>query len=474
MTNYITKYEDQCVTCNLDAGLLGSVTDYRFNGVPYTHISQFLLEHKIKLSTDALSNHFRNHVTFPTPFEVITAKEISIPPMEDLVCDGSITAATPCNPPIDNYTVAPLLGVVKPPKGWEPKVEFDGDSGSVTTTPQTDDKISDFSQILDEFGIDSEEFEIDGSAKISKWQAAGSGQWLTSYKFNIKRKSHSVDISDLIKLVQDVKPQTPVTTGDYTFVFAAGDLQLGKSDGDGVEGTIRRYRESLQKAVNKVHEHKDQIGTILVSFVGDCIEGMVSQGGRNARRTVLSTTQQVNLLRQLMIETVKAFAPLTGELIVVSVPGNHDEAQREPVSTDGSDSWAVDALRAVSQGLAFNPEAFGHVICEEVAFDELTKVVEVSGTKIGHAHGHQWKKGKHWDWWSGQHWGGHAVGEADILLCGHFHTGMYEQENYKHIIRTPAFEQESTYFRHMTGKIGNPSAVTFLTKNGKLNYIDFE
>jgi predicted phosphodiesterase len=457
MTTYITKYEDQCVTCNLAADLNEATHDFRRNGVPYTHISQFLLDHGVKISTDALSNHFRRHVSFDsTP-----AMKTNLVPVDEV---GGY------DPEI---TLPPLLGVVKPPKGWEAKFELDGDTGSITSTPQTDDKISDFSQILEEFGIDSTEFEIDGTAKISKWQSA-SGQWLTSYKFNIKKKSHSVDISDLIKLVQDVKPQTPVTTGDYTFVFAAGDLQLGKSDGDGVEGTVRRYRESLQKAVNKVHEHKEQIGTILVSFVGDCIEGMVSQGGRNARRTVLSTTQQVNLLRQLMIETVKSFAPLTGELILVSVPGNHDEAQREPVSTDGSDSWAVDALRAVSQGLAFNPEAFGHVTCEEVAFDELTKVVEVSGTKIGHAHGHQWKKGKHWDWWSGQHWGGHEIGEADILLCGHFHTGMYEQENYKHIIRTPAFEQESTYFRHMTGKIGNPSAVTFLTKDGKLNYIDFE
>lgn len=444
MTTTPINYAQQCRTCNAGPVIQQYIHDLHASGEKFAAISR-KVNHKFypwKISADAVASHLKNHL-------------------------------------VDTETLTPLLGVVNPPapvkapKGWEARVELDGDSGEVTSTPQNNDKLTDFSQILEEFDIDPNEFEVDGPARISKWQTFH-GEWLTSYKFRIKKRSTVVDISDLIKLVQDVKPQKPVSTGKSAFVFAAGDLQLGKSDGDGVEGTVRRYRESLQKAVNKVYEHHASIGPILVSFVGDCIEGMVSQGGRNARRTVLSTTQQVNLLRQLMIETVKAFAPLTSDLRVVSVPGNHDEAQREPVSTDGSDSWAVDALRAVSQGLAFNPEAFGHVTCEEVAFDELTKVVEVAGTKIGHAHGHQWRKGKHWEWWSGQHWGGHEIGDADILLCGHFHTGMYEQENFKHLIRTPAFEQESTYFRHLTGKIGNPSAVTFLTRDGKLRDISFE
>ena len=449
MTNSPVGYAKQCRTCNAPETVQRFVTEqYKEVGPKYTEISRRLLaaHPEYSVGPDALTTHLQRHAVISRPSET---------------------------------TVQPLLGVVNPPvtppKGWEAKVELDGDSGEVTTTPQTDDTISDFSEILVGFGIDPNEFEIEGKVRLSKWQIFD-GTWRTSYRFNIIRKSAagSVDISELIKLVQDVKPEAPITTGDYAFVFAAGDLQLGKMDGDGVEGTVRRYRQSLQKAVNKVHANRHLIGPIVISFVGDCIEGMVSQNGRNAWRTVLTTTQQVNLLRQLIIETVKAFAPLTSDLRVVSVPGNHDEAQRQPVSTDGSDSWAVDALRAVSQGLEFNHEAFGHVTCEEVAFDELTKVIEVAGTKIAHAHGHQWKRDKHWEWWSGQHWGGHEIGKADILIAGHFHTGKYEQENFKHYVRTPSFEQESTYFRHLTGKVGNPSAVTFLTKNAEITNISYE
>ena len=260
-------------------------------------------------------------------------------------------------------------------------------------------------------GIDTDVFEVVGTARISKWQQNDEGPLLTSYRVNIRKKSsNQKDVEELIPYIKDYSPTISTSVGDHAFVFVAGDLQLGKSDGDGTEGIIRRYRESLQKAVDKLNTLDEMVSEILISWVGDCIEGMVSQGGRNSRRTELTTTQQVRLLRLLMTETIRAFAPLSNKVTVVSVPGNHDEAQREPVSTDPSDSWAVDALVAVSEALKFNPEAFGHVDCKMVPYDEMTTTVEVAGTKITHAHGHQWSRGKHYEWWSGQHWGGHDVG----------------------------------------------------------------
>lgn len=367
----------------------------------------------------------------------------------------------------------------KPPRGWEAQATITGDTGEVVSPPQDIPIVDDFSDILRFFKINPDEFEVlNDTVQVRTWQNYDQ-VWLHYYRFSIRKKSSLQDITDILELIKDIKPVStsnkPVTDEQkYAFVFAAGDLQLGKSDQDGTLGIVTRYRNSLQVAVNKVKELEHLIGPILISWVGDCIEGMVSQGGRNARRTELTTTQQVKLLRLLMTETIKAFAPLTNELYVVSVPGNHDEAQREPVTTDHSDSWAVDALVAVSEALEFNPEAFGHVKCMVVPFDELTTTVTIAGTTITHAHGHQWSRGKHWDWWSGQKWGDHEPGNADILLCGHLHSGVYEQQNFKHMIRTPSFEKESTYFRHRTGLVGNPSAVTFLTRNAKIKYLDFE
>jgi predicted phosphodiesterase len=435
------EYHSQCLTCNLRDGIANVVHELFDKGETRADISRVLLDaYNISISRKALSNHFAFH----------TKK----------VADDA--------PPIQ-----PFLG--KAPKGWEPQATVKGDKGEVCSPAQNKPDLKDFSDILRFFQIDPDVFEvIDETIQVRQWQAYG-GDWQSYYKFNIRKKKTIQDIAYIVENIKDVVPHGTVDSpGDYAFVFAAGDLQLGKSDADGTEGIVKRYRESLQLAVNKAHALRDMYSTILISWVGDCIEGMVSQGGRNARRTELSTTQQAKLLRLLMTETIKAFAPLTDDLRVVSVPGNHDEAQREPVATDFSDSWAVDALVAVSEALSFNPEAFGHVKCEVVPYDELTTTVEVAGSIITHAHGHQWARGKHWDWWSGQHWGDHEPGKADILICGHLHSGVYEQQNFKHMIRTPAFEKESTYFRHRTGLVGNPSAVTFLTRNGKIKFMDYE
>ena len=431
------KYHKKCKTCNLPLEQAKQVHLWHDTlGPEFTKISKLIkATYDEDISHDAVANHIRKHSN------------------------------------VKNQEQA-LLGVV-PPKEFKPGYNIQGDKGTATSTPQTSDSLTDFDQMLREVGLDTDRYAVEGKPSVGRWQIY-SGEWRMSYKFNIVEKKSLADLQELIDIVKDIKPSGAVTTGKYAFVFAAGDLQLGKSDGDGTEGIVKRYRASLQKAVDKVIEFKHLIGPIVISWVGDCIEGMVSQGGRNARRTELTTTQQVRLLRLLMTETVKAFAPLTDDLRVVSVPGNHDEAQREPVTTDHSDSWAVDALVAVSEAVQFNPEAFGHVTFEVVPFDEMTTTIEVAGSIITHAHGHQWSRGKHFEWWSGQHWGGHAPGQADILICGHFHTGTCEQENFKYMVRTPSFEKESTYYRHKTGKIGNPSAVTFLTRNGSLKYIDFE
>lgn len=455
-TNGLFDYHAQCLSCNLSSSLLDEIHDWYSKGRPYTDMSKALAsEHDITISPDALSNHVRFHVN-----------KAEAPQKTD-----------------EHDAPQTLLGVVapvKPPKDWEPKLELTPEGGTLVSSPQTEDNITDFSELIKETGENPDEYDAT-LERLNRWQIF-SGEWRTSYKIKLQRKSRNVNLDDILDIIKDVKPSERPSPSDlartskHAFVFAAGDLQLGKSDADGTQGIVRRYRESLQKAVDKYELLAEQgvAGPILVSWVGDCIEGMVSQGGKNARRTELTTTQQVKLLRRLMTETIKAFAPLTYEMRVVSVPGNHDEAQREPVSTDFSDSWAVDALVAVSEALTFNPEAFGHVSCEVVPFDELTTTITIAGTTITHAHGHQWARGKHWDWWQGQAWGGHAPGTADILLCGHLHTGVYEQQNYKHFIRTPAFEKESTYFRHRTGLIGNPSAVSFLTKDGKIKYLDYE
>lgn len=205
------------------------------------------------------------------------------------------------------------------------------------------------------------------------------------------------------------------------------------------------------------------------AWLGDCLEGFVSQNGKNAWRTTLTLTEQIDLLENLMLHQIKTFAPLCERLTVVSVPGNHDEAGRQ-FSTRADDSHAVQALRSVTKALRMSPK-FAHVQTFLPERDEMTVTVEVAGSLIAHAHGHSWSRGKHWDWWSGQTFGGHLAGEARILLCGHEHHHTVDTRSKRTFIRVPAFESESTWWRHKTGQVGDPGGLYMTTRDNKVKEI---
>ena len=98
-----------------------------------------------------------------------------------------------------------------------------------------------------------------------------------------------------------------VAQSTSAFVVALGDLQLGKMDGDGVEGTVARFIATTEAAVKR-YKRVAKGSPVYLIHLGDCIEGMVSQGGANTWRTSLTTTEQVRLYRRLLLEQIKAFA----------------------------------------------------------------------------------------------------------------------------------------------------------------------
>src|SRR5690606_16970373 len=99
--------------------------------------------------------------------------------------------------------------------------------------------------------------------------------------------------------------------------------------------------------------------------------------------------------------------------------------------------------------------------------DELTIMVDVAGTNVLHAHGHQWSPGKHFEWWKGQAFNkGSNRHEADLLLAGHLHHEEIDTWGWRKYIGVPALESESTWYRHQKGTPGAPGVVLALTKDG--------
>jgi len=259
-----------------------------------------------------------------------------------------------------------------------------------------------------------------------------------------------IDASDLEREIKKWKPnksQKP-TKGDLTAIYNIGDTQWGKDAGDGTSGTVRRVRQALDAALYRHDEIKNRgIGQIVLPQLGDCIEGVVSQGGKIAGRLDLDLTSQIRVGRRVLLEWVKAFAPLTDKLIIPVVPGNHDESHRQLI-TDPVDSWQVEIVQQVLD-IAKENENLQHVEARFPDRDNTTLALDLSGTMVGFAHGHQIRDAE--KWWSGQSLGSTPVGSAEVLITGHYHHYQVKQIGPRLWIQIPSLDGGSPWFKDRRG-----------------------
>lgn len=358
------------------------------------------------------------------------------------------------------------------PQGRE--YEWDGTTGYIRTEPLGEQPKTWNDFILDA-GLNPDEVEVLEPVQVRGWDApTGNGDVtrMRYYRLTVQRKTAVRNIDELVKAAKTRRRNACVSasiTNDHTFVVALGDLQLGKVDGDGVEGTIQRFLDTTTTAVNR-YKRLAKGAPIVIAHLGDCIEGFMSQGGNNAWRTTLTTTEQVRLYRRLLLEQVKAFAGVTHDLTVIAVPGNHDEAHR-PLHTY-TDSWAIDAASAVRDALQL-AGGYEHVNVIAPERDELTVTLNVSGTIIGFAHGHQWRAGQATTWWAKQSHGRQPIGDADLLLSAHLHHLRVEHTGSdKTWMQVPALESGSQWWKHRTGEWGQPGIVTFLAGSGNWSALE--
>ena len=348
-----------------------------------------------------------------------------------------------------------------PKEAWRPQLELDADGGYFVSSPQTK-PVENAVELMAEFDLNPNDWIITG-VRRSKWQTY-TGEWLESYRVNVKpagARATLVPYDDLERELKKWKPKaTKPTTGNYTAIYNIGDTQWGKDAGDGTSGTVRRVMSALNSSLARHDEIKKRgIGQIALPQLGDCIEGVVSQGGKIAGRLDLDLTSQIRVGRRVLLEWVKAFAPLTESLIIPVVPGNHDESHRQLI-TDPVDSWQVEIVQQVLDICKENPN-LQHVTGRFPERDNSTLALDLSGTMVGFAHGHQIRDPQ--KWWAGQSLGNTAIGQTEVLISAHYHHYAVKQFNERLWIQLPALDGGSHWFADKTGMGGNtPSGVVSL------------
>lgn len=372
----------------------------------------------------------------------------------------------------DEYLATPTANEPE----YKPKTEFDGTAGFIETGT-VDDSFNpdDLSSILTKFGYDPTKVRIIGTARVARWEQfsikGGGARWLSSYRFNIGPVVNNTT-NDLDALIKGAKKRHSdvKASGSYWFVFQAGDHQLGKRSAAGsTEQIVERYVESVERAKAELKQSKRHgIAGMQISFPGDCLEGNQSQSGRNMWLTQETITEQTRILRRLMFHTLEQFAPLVDTVYLDVVNGNHDQAQRFQNTYPG-DGWATEAAISVSDALKLNEAAFGHVEVRVPPKWQGYMTVPVGDTTVTVIHGHQWRSGQAFKWWSGQALNGHPAGGSQILQNGHYHSFEVETNAQRTRIASPTFDCGSEWYTEKNGATSKRGGLIYLLKSGEMS-----
>jgi hypothetical protein len=476
----LIRYNRQCIICNKPVDEIRRIHDQRFvEGLSFNKIGA-----QIGLSADAVGNHLNHHAVranlVPNPSLVHSG---------DAFFDGSVPSAGDL-PNITSGTFvwqgtqpAPLTGVVapppKPPKGWEPRVELDGDTGYLVSTPQRNDQISDFSEILVEMGLDPEAFRVVGPARISKWQQRNDGEWLTSYRVSVE-KNVGEDI-DLPALVQEVKAQIRYVEDkpqvernpDRTLVVPFADLQVGKvgSRGDS-EALIERLLDKRDKLADYIDEQRCADAIFL--DLGDVIEGFENTAQQSFTND-LTPMQQLDLAITIEQDFIALLAGTHDRVTVGGVPSNH-AAWRKGKDYLGrpADDWGLFALKQIERVYSQFEGTYDHVDFVYPEEWEKALYLEAQGMGIGVVHGDESSLAQMENYWAKHVHGASALAKADILLTGHYHTFKVGSSGrslrtgkQKYWIAAPTLDNGSDWWANKTGSDSDPGLVVFVVDKEK-------
>lgn len=373
----------------------------------------------------------------------------------------------------------------KHPKGFEPGVAWDGNSGTLTLDPiRADEENGEptadaFTQLLVDNGFDPEKYAIrDDSIQFRTWQSnIGDGEvvWFKYYRATIVRKGEIPPDKDLVALMNEVRrqrrPKKKAPVGDEAYVLCLSDWQVGKRDGDGVTGLVRRVAATIEDSIQRIKELRKinrQLGTCYLIGLGDLVEGCGDHYPMGQWSIMLDRREQMKVARRLLIDVIKAHAPLFEKVVVVGIGGNHGENRKDGKAfTTFGDNDDVALFEMVAEVIQENPDTYGHVSFV-IPRDELAVTLDICGTVTSITHGHIARMGggghlgKVKKWWDMQAAGMQPPADATLLLTGHGHHFTCVEYGIRWHIQAPALDGGSDWWTSMTGQASRAGSLSLV------------
>lgn len=352
------------------------------------------------------------------------------------------------------------------PSGWEPRV-VESATEADAVSPVFDHE-PDEVDLLAGWGMDPDVWQIvDGTLLVNRWQMAG--EWQYQYKAKlVRRVGPRVDVDELLRGITRWKaPKALAANTGGSLVIALSDWQVGKADGDGTEGTVQRIAESGQRLAAWAKQVRP--ASIVVVGLGDLLEGCDGHYPGQTFTVELDRRQQVRVVRRLLRDTVVGLSRLGVPMVVSAVAGNHGEHRRDGKAFTGpGDNDDVAVMEQVAEVLQANPEAFEHVSFH-IPDDRLEVLLEVQGWRVGFHHGHIAGRGatpqqKQANWWRDHAFQGSLIGDADMLVTGHYHHLSVVDHGPRIHFQAPAMDGGSRWWEDRGGGKSATGTLTFMVQ----------
>ena len=368
------------------------------------------------------------------------------------------------------------------PKGWEPRI--DTSKKEIVSKPQKkagNPQDHRWDKYLEELGFNPDEFEIIEPFEIRSWDSNTENGKDTFYYYKAKIVSkyavndRDFDFKALLSEIKKSKPKAQTIKGKSSMIVCLSDWQMGKRDGDGTKGIVARIEQMIPDVTARIKELRKSgvdLANLYVVGLGDIVEGCEGFYPMQEHSIEYDLRRQKMIARRLLVKSLKEWAPLFKNVVVACVPGNHGENRKNGKAfTTFCDNFDVAIFDEAAEIFQENP-AYKHVKFV-IPENDLWLTLDVSGTIIGLAHGHQFRTGGRYShqkavaWLSGQAFGMTEMGDADILISGHFHHLFVVNEGKRTLMQCPSVDGGSEWFENMTGKSSYAGTLTFSITPGK-------
>lgn len=365
---------------------------------------------------------------------------------------------------------------------------WDGSNGWLETEPLAE-RPRTWDEFIRDAGLDPEDVEVVEPVQVRGWDMpAGSidpdtGKRITNvvrahyYRLTLRRRrpADDVDLASLFTLARRArrKPRERPENPRRATVVCYADPQTGKvASRGGTPELIARVNESLALLEDYCDEMRSDVAYLLDA--GDAIEGFENVAAQ-AHTNDLSLPRQVEVASDILFEFTDLLAKRHDEVIVAGVGSNHCRWRKgkEAVGLPGDD-WGLSMLRQLAKELARN-ESYSHVSVVWPGDHDETLALDVCGTVVGLAHGHQVNNPDRIpQWWAGQTHGGQNIAQASILVTGHFHTFRSQatgrdpwHNREKRWFQCPTLDNGSDWYRSVAGEDSDPGLLVFtVDENG--------